>query len=104
MSTSPATIREATYQLLIGYIKRTKEEIEIEAALSPVGETRNIRGLPEELLSIILDTDILGLPEDAGIESRATLYRQRTLEGYLMSWSLVFQHFKDSVGLHQGVG
>jgi hypothetical protein len=97
VSLAPKHIREAAYELLTGYIKRTKEEIEMEAALLLTSESADIRGLPDELLSIIVDTDILHLPDDSGTEIQTRLFRQRALEGYLMSWSLIFQHFKDSV-------
>ena len=93
MSQARKHIREASYGLLIGYIRRTKEQIEIEAALAPSGDTGDIRGLPEELLSIIVNTDFLHDTEDSDAESS----RRRILEGYLMSWSLIFQHFVDSV-------
>lgn len=77
----------------MSYIRRTKEQIQLEAALAPNGDLSNIRGLPEELLSIIVDTDFLKDHEGSGAE----LSRQRLLEGYLMSWSLIFEHFIDSV-------
>ena len=77
----------------MGYIRRSKEQMEIEAAFAPSGELANIRGLPEELLSIIVDTDFLYDTEDPEAETS----RRRILEGYLMSWSLIFQHFVDSV-------
>lgn len=77
----------------MSYIERTKDQIQLEAALAPNGDLSNIRGLPEELLSIIVDTDLLKDPEGDGAE----LSRQRLLEGYLMSWSLIFEHFIDSV-------
>ena len=69
MSQAPKHIREASYELLIGYIRRTKEQIEIEAALAPSGDTGDIRGLPEELLSIIVNTDFLHDTEDSHAES-----------------------------------
>ena len=81
----------------MSYIQRTKEQIEIEAALAPSGDLSNIRGLPEELLSIIVDTDFLQESEAPGAE----ISRRRLLEGYLMSWSLIFQHFIDSVILQK---
>ena len=93
ISQAPKHIREASYELLGGYIRRTKEQIEIEAALAPNGETGDIRGLPEELLSIIVNTDFLHDTEDP----EAEMSRRRILEGYLMSWSLIFLHFVDSV-------
>src|SRR5271170_4594329 len=97
VSNAPKHIREASYELLVSYIRRTKEQIEIEAALAPTGDLSNIRGLPEELLSIIVDTDFLHESEAPGAE----ISRRRLLEGYLMSWSLIFQHFIDSVILQK---
>ena len=97
MCYAPKHIREASYELLFGYINGIKEKIEIEAAIEP----SHIRGLPEELLSIIFDTDISTLfssvtqPErDANLAERR---KRRRLEGNLMSWSLLFQYFVDSV-------
>jgi hypothetical protein len=90
---APKYIREASYFLLSRYIKRVKEEIEIEAAVSSVGKSEGIPGLPEELLSIIVDTDILHYSEGPEVESS----KRRALDGYLMSWSLIFQYFVDSV-------
>ena len=75
------------------YVRQSKEQIEIEAALAPSGETGGILGLPEELLSIIMNTDFLNDTED----SEAEIVRRRVLEGFLMAWSLIFQHFVDSV-------
>jgi hypothetical protein len=82
----------------LAYISKTKEQLEIEAALTPSssGEVLNVQGLPEELLSIIVDTSFFHDPEDSG----ADIVRRRTLEGYLMSWSLIFHHFVDSVLSH----
>lgn len=64
-------------------------------ALAPVpnGEPSTIQGLPEELLSIIVDTSFFHDTEDVTAENT----RRSTLEGYLMSWSLIFNHFVDSV-------
>ena len=93
ISNAPKHIREASYELLVSHIGRTKEQIEIEAALAPSGDLSDIRGLPEELLSIIVETDFLQESEGPGAESS----RRRLLEGYLMAWSLIFRHFVDSV-------
>ena len=81
-------ISEAAYILLQGYIKRVKEEIEMEAALSRNAESSEVRGLPEELLSIIVDTDLHEFDNESS---------RSAVEGYLMSWDLIFQHFIDSV-------
>jgi len=99
VSHGPKHIRAASYELLTSYIKRVKEDIEIEAALAPSDELDSIPTLPEELLSIIVDTDALHEPEN----SEANSSRDQALEGYLMSWSLIFQHFADSVRVvHDG--
>ena len=79
--------------LLANYIPRIKEDIEIEAALGPEGDITNIPNLPDELLSIIVDTDVLHFPEG----SEAEPSRRRILEGYLMAWSLLFKYFHSSV-------
>jgi hypothetical protein len=94
VSYAPKHIREAAYELLVVYIQRQKEKIEIEAALSR-SEANNVAALPEELLSLIVDTDFLDDTEDINGESA----RRQSLEGYLMSWSLIFQRFIDSVPL-----
>lgn len=88
VSHAPKHIREACYELLTAYIKKAKERIEIEAALAPNGELDRIPGLPEELLSIVLDE-----PENPDADG----FRRDDLEGYLMSWSLLFEHFVDGV-------
>jgi E3 ubiquitin-protein ligase listerin len=93
VSQAPKHIREASYELLGAYVRRTKEQVEIEAALATNDETGDVRSLPEELLSIIVNTDFLYNSEDPEAETS----RRRILEGYLMAWSLIFQHFVDSV-------
>ena len=77
------------------YINKTKEQLEIDAALAPAsnGEPARFQGLPEELLSIIVDTSFLHETNDLEAENM----RRRTLEGYLMAWALIFHHFVDSV-------
>lgn len=99
---APKYIREASYELLFGYINGIKERIEIEAAIAS-SETDQIRGLPEELLSIIFDTDTSTLfsstRQPEGEELHADRRRRRKLEGNLMSWSLLFQFFVDTVFL-----
>lgn len=91
MSSAPKYIREAAYERLTEYIRRIKEQVEIEAALS-IGETRDTPGLPE-LLSIVMDDRVPGFLE-SDMPSSA---EQKYMEGYMMSWSLICCHFVDSV-------
>jgi len=93
LTSAPKPVREASYSLLSNYIGRIKDDIEIEAALQSDGNLANISDLPEELLSIILDIDVLDFPESVETEYS----RRRILEGYLMAWSLIFQYFHNSV-------
>lgn len=65
----------------------------IEAALAQDGDLRDVPGLPEELLSIIVDTDFSHDLEEQVTETS----RRQMLDGYLMSWSLIFIHFAESV-------
>jgi len=79
----------------LAYIDKTKDQLEIDAALAPAssGEPARGQGLPEELLSIIVDTSFLHETDDLAAENM----RRRMLEGYLMAWTLIFHHFVDSV-------
>ena len=82
---------------MASYIRHEKEQTEIEAALASSGDLANIPSLPEELLSIIVDTDFLHESETPSAETS----RRRLLEGYLMSWSLIFRHFMDTVRIKE---
>ena len=96
-------IREASYELLLGYVKDKKEKIEIEAGVATADTP--LPGLPEELLSIIIDTDTtdvfssMRISEDSA-ERASSKDRHKRL-GNLMSWSLIFQFFIDSVLYHR---
>jgi hypothetical protein len=65
----------------------------MDAAFAPDGDLSNIRGLPDELLSLLLETDISQFPEDATTEKS----RREALEGYFMTWSLIFKLFHETV-------
>jgi hypothetical protein len=97
ISRAPKQIRNTAYLLLLDHIKLNKEAVEIEAALAPAGDVSHIHDLPEELLSIIVDADVL-----SDVDPDVDNSRSQLLEGYLMSWSLIFQHFVDSVRLILG--
>jgi hypothetical protein len=97
-------IREASYELLLGYIKDKKEKIEIEAGVA--APDAPLPGLPDELLSIIIDTDTTNVFSSAKSSEEPThetssIERDRRL-GNLMSWSLTFSFFTDSV-LSRGI-
>ena len=95
-------IREASYELLLDYIEEKKEKIEIEAGVA--GADTPLPGLPEELLSIIIDTDTtdvfssMRILEDSA-QRTSSKDRHKRL-GNLMAWSLIFQFFIDSVLYH----
>jgi hypothetical protein len=93
LSVAPKDLRESAYFLLLSYITRAKEEIQIEAALKPDGDITTIPNLPDELLSVIVDTEVLHFPDS----SEAEQSWRRSLEGYLMAWSLLFRYFENSV-------
>ena len=65
----------------------------MDAAFAPDGDLSEIRGLPDELLSLLLETDITQFPEDVTAEKS----RREALEGYFMTWSLIFQLFHKTV-------
>jgi len=67
--------------------------MEIEAALATADQLRSIDGLPDELLSMVLETDFLPGADNALSE----VEQRRGLERYLMAWSLILLWFKDSV-------
>lgn len=92
MTRAPKHIREASYTLLARYIAYIKEEMEIEARMGPVYR-KDLPGLPEELLSLIVDSDILHYSEGPEVESS----KRRALDGYLLAWGLIFQYFVNSV-------
>jgi hypothetical protein len=67
--------------------------MEIEAALATSENSANIRGLPDELLSLLIDDDTSSDIQGDGLDN----LRYRSLEGQLMTWGLVFQYFRDTV-------
>ena len=62
-------------------------------ALKSGDDGAGIPDLPEELLSIIVDADVLNFPETIEAENS----RRHSLEGYLMAWSLIFKYFHNTV-------
>ena len=81
------------YQLLVEYIQSVKEATEIEAAFATGDDAVSLPGLPEELLSIIVDMDLSLYSEEHEFEES----RYCALQGYLMAWNLVFLYFRDTV-------
>jgi len=67
--------------------------LEMDAAFAPEGDFSKVRGIPDELLSLLLETDVTQLPEDG----TAGKPRQEALEGYYMTWNLIFQLFHRTV-------
>ena len=85
-SPSPA-VQQAAYRLLHRYIPSKQAQISLDAVL----EKTSAR-LPDELLSLILETPVAADLHDEDFERIAPLQ----LRGYLLSWLLVFDHFTNA--------
>jgi hypothetical protein len=85
-SPSPA-VQQAAYRLLHRYIPSRQEQISVDVVL----EKRNAR-LPDELLSLILETPVAADLHEEDFERSTPLQ----LRGYLLSWLLVFDHFTNA--------
>lgn len=85
--TPSRAIHEAAFHLLRNQIRSTREKVSFDAALD-----RKTAQLPEELLSLILEPPTLQSLADASFDRFMPL----SLEGYLYSWLLLFDHFDSS--------
>ncbi|MCJ1380931.1 hypothetical protein MMC17_004040 [Xylographa soralifera] len=83
-----AALQRAAYQMLHKYIPENQEELSIEAALSKTFEAK----LPEELLSLILAVPQFDEPLTLDWGPSLPLH----LNGYLLSWILVFDHWSNA--------
>lgn len=80
-------IQEAAFNLLHKEIPVAQEQISFDAAL----ENKTAQ-LPEELLSLVLESPTLDTLADASFDRMMPL----SLQGYLYSWRLLFDHFSRS--------
>ncbi|KAH0559624.1 hypothetical protein GP486_003863 [Trichoglossum hirsutum] len=83
---SPA-VQQSAFEILHRYIPSVQENISLNVALD--GTTAK---LPEELLSLTLGAPTLDDLDDLDFERSKYLL----LRGYLLSWSLVFDHFSNA--------
>jgi hypothetical protein len=87
MMTQSRAIQQAAFSVLHIKIPFTQEQISFDAAL----ENRTAQ-LPDELLSLILDAPTLDSLADASFDRSMPL----SLQSYLYSWRLLFDHFTNS--------
>lgn len=80
-------IEQAAFDLLHKQIPAAQEEISLEAALD-----NKTAQLPDELLSLIVEAPTLDSLAEAPFDRAMPL----SLQGYLYSWRLVFDHFDGS--------
>ena len=84
---SSRPIGQATFDLLHKQIPAAQEQISFNAAL----ENKTAQ-LPDELLSLIIEAPTLDSLVDASFDGTMPL----SLQGYLYSWRLLFDHFNGS--------
>ena len=89
MFTPSRPIQQATFDLLHQQIPAAQEQISLDAALDR--DSRAVQ-LPDELLSLILEAPTLESLVDESFERSMP----RSLQGYLFSWRLIFDHFSGS--------
>ena len=84
-------MQHAAFEILHRYIPHVQENISVQVALdgTPVE-------LPGGLLSLVIGAPALGDFEGLDFERSKPLL----LRGYLLSWSLVFDHFSNAVSYH----
>lgn len=85
--TPSRSIQQAAFDLLHHHIPAAQEQISFDAAL----DNKTAR-LPDELLSLILETPTLDTLADASFDRSMPMQ----LQGYLYSWRLLFDHFTNS--------
>ena len=78
------SIQRAAFRVLHRSIPRAQEQISLDVALS-----KATARLPEELLSLILEPPTLDSLANASFEHTVP----NPLQGYLLSWLLIFDHF-----------
>jgi hypothetical protein len=84
-------MQQTAFEILHRYIPHAQEKVSLGAALDDIKAK-----LSEELLSLVIRAPILNDLDDSDIEQSKFLL----LRGYLLSWSLVFDHFTNAVSHH----
>ncbi|KAL8716049.1 MAG: hypothetical protein Q9225_006265 [Loekoesia sp. 1 TL-2023] len=85
LASESLALQGATYELLHLQISKQQENISLDKALSKDYAAK----LPEELLSLIIETPILDTLADATFKRSVPA----SLRSYLLSWQLVFDHW-----------
>ena len=81
-------MQQAAFDLLHKAIPAAQEQISIDAALD-----KKAARLPDELLSLVLEAP----PKEAIASWDFQRAMPLSLQGYLFSWLLIFDHFTNSV-------
>ncbi|KAI9736642.1 MAG: hypothetical protein M1834_000846 [Cirrosporium novae-zelandiae] len=82
-------IQQVAFDILHKQIPQAQEQVSLDVALS-----KSMARLPDELLSLILETPELASNRDLFLDNERKL--PMNLRGYLLSWKLVFDHFTSS--------
>ena len=87
-------MQRTAYTLLHRYIPQVQEKVSFDVALS-----KTAVGLPDELISLILESPSLDIISAAGNDDKVWT----SLRSYLLSWKVVFDHFSNAVrfAIHQ---
>jgi E3 ubiquitin-protein ligase listerin len=88
MNCKSEAIQLTSYKLLHKQIPLLQAQLSLEIVID-----NKIAQLPDELLSLVLDTPKRNELEDTDLDRGIPL----PLKGYLLSWMLVFDHFKEAV-------
>ena len=81
-------VQETAFAILHRQIPRLQEQVSLDTALD-----KSMAQLPEELLSLVLQSPDI----DQDLKEELDFANAPTLFGYLASWLLVFDHFKNAV-------
>jgi hypothetical protein len=90
MASNSESIQQAAYQILHEQIPEQQQQISIDTALE-----NKVARLPDELLSLILETPQLDGMDKLELYGRIPLH----LRSYLLSWLLVFDHIQNAVSM-----
>lgn len=93
LSVESAPVQATAFSILHKRIPNKQEQISLDTALE-----KSTARLPEELLSLVLQSPSLGLMSRTSLERAIPC----SVRGYLSSWLLVFDHFKKAVSAQIG--